>query len=111
MVYSFSLRERWNQGYRMFESVQIVIDVFGRPIFVVPFDLPAEGCRVAVTEEALDFMAGTQQVGHVDKVDSAVLLLVAQQKEVGLIAWPSEEVPCPDHLTHIAVVQDKRGAA
>ena len=93
----------------MFTGVTGIIDENGRPVFVVPVDLPAEGCRICVTDTALEFFSGVTHVGHVEEnIDDAILLLVLQQKEVGLISWPSEKTPCPDYLTHIAVVEDKR---
>lgn len=90
----------------MFHSAQLILDVFGRPVFVLPVDLPREGCHLRVSEGAIDFAVGQKDIGHIDIEDPALLALVAMQKTVGIIAWPEESrVPCPDRLTHTATVE------
>jgi hypothetical protein len=100
-----------NPEKTMFQTVQIVMDVFGRPIFVVPVALPASGCLIQVGDEALEFLDGDRRLGRISDVAPEILALVAAQAEVGLISYPeNSREPCPDSLTHIASVRDLREA-
>ena len=95
----------------MFHTVQIIMDVFGRPVFVVPAVLP-ESCLIQVDDAALEFLDGSQKLGRIADVDPYILALVARQPEVGLISYPeNSRAPCPDSLTHIAAVRDLREEA
>ena len=90
----------------MFHSAQMVLDVFGRPIFVLPVNLPKEGCHIKVSDTALDFMVATDCIGHIEQLDPTILALVAIQKTVGIIVYPeNSDTPCPSYLTHVAKVE------
>lgn len=90
----------------MFHSAQLILDVFGRPVFVLPVNLPKEGCHLRVSDKAIDFAVGKNDIGHIDIEDPALITLVAMQKTVGIIAWPEDsKAPCPDRLTHTATVE------
>jgi len=89
----------------MFENIELILDVFGRPVFVLPVELPKEGCIVSVQHEGLLFFTAQGCIGKVGSVDDALLALVASQKEVGIIVYPEGSTsPCPSCLTHIAKV-------
>lgn len=107
----------------IFTGVIGVLDDYGRPMFVVPVDLPkqdpakpATQPHIKVTDNSLDFYVGNKLIGRVDKnMDDNVLVLASQQKEIGLIAWSTQDeqngIPCPDHLTNIATVENMPGTA
>ncbi len=90
----------------MFHSAQMVLDIFGKPVFVLPVELPKDGCHLKVGDRAIDFMVNEDRIGQVSDIDPAILALVASQKTVGIIVYPeNSSKPCPKHLTHIATVE------
>ncbi len=90
----------------MFRSAQMILDVFGKPVFVLPVDLPKEGCHIRVSDTSLDFAADSMDIGHIEGLDPILLALVSQQKTIGIIAWPENSPhPCPSCLTHTATVE------
>jgi hypothetical protein len=100
----------------IFTGVIGVLDDYGRPIFVVPVDLPQQEPgkpetqpRIHVTDTSLDFYLRKKLIGRVDKnIDDTILVLASLQKEIGLIAWSAQDekngIPVPTNLTHIATV-------
>lgn len=90
----------------MFQSAQLVLDVFGRPIFVLPADIQqGQSISLRVNNKHLDFIAGTKHIGHIENLTTEILALVALQKNIGIIAWPDDTKPCPSSLTHVANVE------
>jgi len=107
----------------IFTGVIGLLDKYGRPIFVVPVDLPQQDRArpetqpsIHVTDHSLDFYLGKKLIGRVDKnMDDAILVLASLQKEIGLIAWSAQDekngIPVPTSLTHIAIVENMPGTA
>lgn len=93
----------------MFDTVQYILDVFGRPVFVLPQEVKSDKCDVAVYHDCIEFFAEQNKIGRVDNIAPEILALVASQNQVGLIAWDDIKTKkCPSSLTHVAHVHDNR---
>jgi hypothetical protein len=94
--------------YPVFDTMEVAIDAYGRPVFILPIDLRKDAqCSVVVKEKNVEIFADQKMIGDVGIDAPSILDLVALQKEMGLIAWDESKTPqCPDRLTHVAKVSD-----
>lgn len=88
----------------VFETAEVLLDTYGRPVFVLPQDLPEGDCTIRPDEGVLEFFVGNQKVGNIRDVPDELVTLVAVQESVGMIVWADESKACPDSLTHVATV-------
>ena len=93
----------------MFNTVQLVLDIFGRPVFVVPEEMSSKDCEVVVNDLSVEFFSAAKKIGEVENIPVEILALAAMQDKVGIIAWDDAKTKeCPSELTHVARVRDKR---
>lgn len=87
-----------------FQSAEVILDAYGRPVFVLPEELPPGECQIHVHDESLDFTVNGQKIGHLGDVTPELLVLVHLQPKIGLIVYADTTKPCPSTLTHVATV-------
>ena len=96
----------------MFDTVEIIMDKFGHPIFILPEEPTGKEYSVTVEDDSLEFFSDSEKVGSVEIEEMVVLELVSQQEKVGIIVWDDEKTEeCPKNITHVAPVTDKRNFA
>lgn len=93
-----------------FQSAEVILDKFGRPIFVLPEELPEGECLLQLHDGFIDFTIGGRTIGHLENLMPELVALVHLQPQVGLIVYADESKPCPDHLTHVARVNSHLSA-
>lgn len=96
----------------MFDTVEMILDTYGHPIFVIPEEPVGEEISVAVKDGGIEFFSGSDCIGDVEIDEDSTVYLIAMQKKLGIIAWDERKTAvCPEYLTHVAKVVDKRNLA
>lgn len=87
-----------------FQAAEVILDKWGRPIFVLPETLPEGECQVHLHEGYIDFVVDGRTIGHLEHLIPELVALVHTQPQIGLVVYADTSKPCPDRLTHVATV-------
>lgn len=91
-----------------FNEAELIMDAMGRPIFVLPIDLPEGDCVIDLHNEEIEFKVGNERVGVVPSAMPEMIAWLSVSKQAGIIVYTDESKPCPDALTHVAQLNDVR---
>lgn len=94
-----------------FHQAELVLDNFGRPVFILPEELPAGDCRISVYDESVDFSVSEKNIGDITGILPEVIAWLATHEQAGIIVYHDDSKPCPKQLTHVAAISDLRGEA
>ena len=95
----------------LFDQAELVLDGLGRPVFVLPVDLPEGDCRIHIHDESVGFSIENQDIGNIHSLVPEVIAWLASHEQAGIIIYSDENQPCPDSLTHVATIYDQREGA